>query len=664
MSKKSFWKPVVKVSLLLVCALAVLFLLLPFLQAPNTAKEGSSTQAVPQIFTSNPLTDLAHTIYNMLAGRRSAKTHANAGQLAAASWASDATGNTLQQRYSAEKTNASTQNAAGTAGQGHSFKSVAEDTSEGQEEWVLVHQTAPEAAERGMHDIKVSDTPYDRYVRMREAQAHAASSQTDQQEIPDSRWARLWQPVKQLFGLGQEGDSISPSSRPDKAQLPQNWQLASAAGRKNASRAPNTSSNQSAIPGWFGGQSYGWPASIEEDSLISILMPERAADSVTEAILQQAEKTLNKQEMDRLRKQLEDTKRQALTEAKQNFQNKLEQLVAGQQEENLVPKTISSCAKGSEGGSGGTYDKNDWCGLERPEKPPQALVDQLHQQRKAELEQYIGLTRPLPDAPKILVFLGTTDQIDLPPEHSIEAADEDADTQALQRANQMSKQFYDFMLAQKGCQDQRCYWVGNAVQPGNPRLRNSIEAAGLDFLGDPNGVFQDMAKQYMEYLLDAPETDETTQAIIDFQTYPLNIGYVPYTESEWKELNQRNSVDNLKHNPKDGFFTFGPAQQLAEHLEVLPNPGLVIADPTNEILDHGVITDDLDERALRFQILAKERIDEYKEIQRKLGQTINELGLAELAKQQINETLQEIRDQSQHGQKPTGMDTQGNLQYK
>ena len=91
---------------------------------------------------------------------------------------------------------------------------------------MLIRQTAPEAAQRGMHDINSSDTAYDRFVRLERSAKYAVPNANAAEQIPSSKWARLFKPINKLLGLGETEIPAAVSS-------PAGLRLASAGGMDN-----------------------------------------------------------------------------------------------------------------------------------------------------------------------------------------------------------------------------------------------------------------------------------------------------------------------------------------------------------------------------------------------------------------------------------------------
>ena len=195
--KKTTGKIVV---IVLLCAV-VFFLLLPFLDNTDSQQPGTNgglKKAIPQIFTSNPLTNLAQKIYNLIRGHSPSQ---NLPQQIA--WIMPNGERVLitpdvAQRYAEQH-----------IGQMADMDfSLPEDASyhnadyfineEG--EWILVKQTSPNSFSRGMHEVNSSDKPYYKYVQQERLAKWTAQPQQPE-KIPDSKWARLWTPIKKFFGM-------------------------------------------------------------------------------------------------------------------------------------------------------------------------------------------------------------------------------------------------------------------------------------------------------------------------------------------------------------------------------------------------------------------------------------------------------------------------------
>ena len=179
-------KTIGKVIIVILGVAIVGFLLLPFLDNSSTTTQAK--KATPQIFTSNPLSSLVRKVYGLFA--RNSKKRAAAARMAYEQTKQGIlTDGVRADDLHANSLPGSTQVNA-TYDQYADAEFINEDG-----EWILVRQTTPESSQRGMHEINTSDSAYDRYVRQARAARWTGHTATPQQEIPDSKWARMWNPI-------------------------------------------------------------------------------------------------------------------------------------------------------------------------------------------------------------------------------------------------------------------------------------------------------------------------------------------------------------------------------------------------------------------------------------------------------------------------------------
>lgn len=604
-------------------SLAILFfLLLPFLDNSEAAG-GSGKKAVPQIFTSNPLSDLVRKIYSMFAKNQRAPG-ARGGQAFAlaqggpAYQATPGAGN--NERYAAENDGKSGSSSVGASYDYGDAGIINEDG-----EWVLVRQTAPDAAQRGMHEINSSDTAYEKLMRLERAAKYTGRPGSGGPVIPDSKWARLWKPIKNFF--------TGESDAPEAADVQQAFALASASGGlgQDADKRGNTY-GRAAEPdiknAGFTGSAGGNFKLPQVQSLEKLLNTEISLDEIKDNIISLAEKDLSKTEVKNLKQLLDEKGRELVTEAKARFQNKILAEAQDKPVENLIEKTFSDCAAGSSTLYSSSSEKHTACSA--PPAPEE--VQKQQEESFKRIEQYAQVS--LQNKPRLLVVLGKAKDIN-PPELS-------------QPEQKLAKEFYDYMLEQKGCNKNDCIWVANEVQPGNPRLRNSVEAAGMDFVGAPTKSFNKLMGDFLNKA--AQDKSVSSDDLINFQSDPgsLSIGYLPVTKEEWQELTQKNTPANIAKNPQDAFFVFGESAQLATLMKdgLLPNPGMTLRDPDGVILDSTATQDDLTDRAPLIQKSLFNQIDEYKQIAKDAGRELEQLGLSELAKQRAQKIIEEFKHNS------------------
>ncbi len=623
-----------KIIAVILCCAIVFFLLLPFLDSPKAAASADGKKPSPQIFTSNPLTDLVNKIYALVTGGKkrpgSRKVAAGAepgegAQPPSAQWTADA----RQATQNAGASSASTSSYPAT----YDYADAGMINEDG--EWVLVRQTAPDAAQRGMHDIKSSDTPYDRLVRQERAAKFTGAPSADgksKKDIPVSKWARLWNPVKNFF-TGEE-TSLPEADAPQRALLASaSSGLSSTQGGSPYGRAAARPGLNMAGAGLFNPTAGDTPQTL---SLAEILTPEIALERIKENLLEHAKNEMGKEDRAKLEKLLDQKTQELILQTKESFQNKILEEAQDRAVENLIDYTFLGC--GISASSLYSKGMSTSCDRVPPDENERAELQKATKQANAqnfkELQKYLGM--PLPSQPQVLVVLGKTK--DITPKIS-----------EYEPEKQITKKFYDFALQQKGCDKNDCIWVANQVQP-DPHLRTTVEGAGLYFATDPMGQYQQLAKDFLGQLIN-DDSQESTENMLAFQgnnfTPPA---YVPYTREEWLNLSQRNSPENLAKNPKEALFVFGESPQLAEMLNdgLLPNPGLTLRDQDGVILNGDVLQNDLESRAPQLHEKAKNLIDDYKEIAKDAGQQLTEVGLTEIARARLKRIKEEMeRNQGQ-----------------
>ncbi|MBQ3667276.1 MAG: hypothetical protein II913_04380 [Elusimicrobiaceae bacterium] len=221
-------KTIFKTGFILLCVGVVVFLLLPFLETTTPAPSTSNMDQA-QVVTENPLNAISKRIASLFGLNKERKQKTLPGQTnVAANSADGTTGNannissaSADWRASANtpRTSATTREAPNAAqsqtievpphNSAADYENASFQTDDG--EWVLVQQTAPEHSAPGMHEVNVHENPYDQYVH--QERARSFGPQMPKQEIPDSKWAHIIQPVKNLLGFGKSSEEPSVSTR-------------------------------------------------------------------------------------------------------------------------------------------------------------------------------------------------------------------------------------------------------------------------------------------------------------------------------------------------------------------------------------------------------------------------------------------------------------------
>lgn len=505
---------------LFVCSIAlILFLLLPFLETTSPQKNsanGTDTKAQPQIFTSNPLTELVGRIARFFNKRQTADEQPRPMSAAAA----DEMFGPAQESplyASADNPQGSAPPASQFSADAYAANSYPADEDG---DWVLIRQTAPEGATRGMHEINVKDNAYDRYVTQ-ERQAHftpVLRRPTAQQEVPDSRLARIFNPIKHLFGAGEKS-AASGALRADASAG------TAARGSSSSGMDRNKEKSARALPTRSG----GWnaisnnpfssltPGSAEAaQAMANLLDPSYEIDKTAEWLANlKYPNAQNDPAAQQAKQEFEENLKHQKTQ--QTFREMQELMVrrnAGQGPVNVLENTFG-CGDGS-------VSKKKECRLEEEDTQPQADFSALKQTNAQRFLEQTG--HPLPPS-GITVILNSSD---------LPILDEDVREMLEEMpAKNQTAQFYLFM--QEKCQD-NCYWVATGADQ-NSELANTIKGVGLTFKGDPFNRYPEYMQNFLEEKRQEGQSEEEIKEIKQLleENQPH---YVAYAEQDIYRLAQ------------------------------------------------------------------------------------------------------------------------------
>lgn len=594
-----------KFVVIMLCFAILFFLLLPFLEDPAQVAAAQNKKATPQIFTSNPLSDLVRKVYDMFA-KHAPKQYRLQDQrgaynnqfLASAANAEDP----LYAAAPIEEGASAASEGTPSERRGSVYFPEAYDdygnagfvNEEG--EWVLVRQTAPATGPRGMHDVNSTDSAYDKWLQLERAAKYTPSlKQTN--TIPESKWARLFRPIKNFLGLvdntNKEKERISPHA----------FALASAKNRRqNAARKGAGNYPRAALPNLPGANIPSSVAAPAGEAMLSdLLNPDGFIDEVAENLKQMAANNLDKKQQKEFNSMIDKQKEYH----KQVMRQQLRQSIIADAQ-NQAPKELLEKTQLCGVGASGLYrQRNDVCALGIPLPSPETQ-EQLRQKgqeqalkdQKAslnELSALAGLPLKQEDL-QMIVILGKTEDFKNPiqengrPSISVpddaseeEAARIEAENEKRKRQDQTFKEFYDYMIQQQGCDSQPCYWVATEYQK-DPQLRFAIQSSGMEFKGDPLNIHIRLSQGFRDKK-EQENPDKLVEILNDLSEYDAY--YIPYTKEEMDKLNQQNQSPAPNQKPKDPFAVYVPsAANAANMLEVLPNPGIVIYDDNAaQILD-------------------------------------------------------------------------------
>ena len=270
-----------KIILIVCCAAVIAFLLLPFLETTAPDKTaGAGKKATPQIFTSNPLTDLVNRIARFFGASRGAQQPPQTltARQAAEQFGSPEGGETYADARAAG--NYISTEETPDAGRRYNYGDASLQNEEG--DWVLIRQTTPDGVNPGMHEVNSQENAYDAYMRQeRSARFTPAARMKQRKAVPDSKLARFFNPIKRFFGFDDTEEKLPNADIWDDEQAAV---LASSDGF-GRSRGKNGSSfargGNMDISGIGGGLPDGG-SDGQTTNLLSYLDPDAALDQVAD----------------------------------------------------------------------------------------------------------------------------------------------------------------------------------------------------------------------------------------------------------------------------------------------------------------------------------------------------------------------------------------------
>lgn len=534
-----------KFVVIMLCFAIIFFLLLPFLEDPAAVAAAQSKKATPQIFTSNPLTELARKIYSLFgpryrkAGGMAAAQGRYANAYAQNDWPAGYTEEflTADTRYSAAHAEEETAN--GSNGSSTVYFPEAYDFGEAgfvneAGEWVLIRQTAPEAAQRGMHDINSSDTAYDRFVRLERSAKYAVPNANTAEQIPSSKWARLFKPINKLLGLGETEIPAAVSS-------PAGLRLASADGMDNGgprrpterfARRPGLDMPQGSGASSAAAQA---PAAPDGWSLLDILNPARSFERLHDMVndwyspqepaqqLSPTDKERREAALQLIRQQQVQTRQQTLAQISQDAQ--------GQQAASLA-ETFSSCRYGSSVSyQGNTAPVSSFlAGIESFEGEgdhcnpiTDGQIKDVTEQGKKSIEQLTEVLGFTPPPLNVVIVMGKEQpKFEITPEEYKNKFEE-----------ALVKEYYNYLS--DSCPDGNCYWVAATHE-----AQYLAMAMGGEIYPDPLGVGSHHLAAFKEKKLQQAREEGMDEKAIQQLDSLLSGGitpaYVAYNAQQWRAL--------------------------------------------------------------------------------------------------------------------------------
>lgn len=525
-------KIIFKTGFILLCVGVVVFLLLPFLETTTPAPSTSNMDQA-QVVTENPLNAISKRIASLFGLNKERKQKTLPGQTNVAANSADGTtgnANNISSASADWRASANTPHASATtreapnAAQSQTievpphnsaadYENASFQTDDG--EWVLVQQTAPEHSAPGMHEVNVHENPYDQYVH--QERARSFGPQMPKQEIPDSKWARIIQPVKNLLGFGKSSEEPSVSTRAAQHANNEKGLSLGAGSDKLASNKGNESSSFSQVRlptpditpiEW----SMLTPREQQESEKSDSSSDKSNAREVAEAL---GNAKFPNPRTPKERQQREDFINQKKAELLQRMDEALLQVL----EENNRNNTTQKIGVGNVVGCSDGVRQQEGC-LINPTPDNSNNMSTLSEEQETQKEKVLKTERDknrykisqetgtiLEDDYSITVLLGPSEELNF--------------DGLKQNAPEVAKK-YEYLANAKNCYENKCYWVPSSA-PSDPTLKDAVSTVGRP-QGDPLDVEEQLKQQ----------ADEKDKEMLDT---PIN--WIPYNEEDVKQLKDR-----------------------------------------------------------------------------------------------------------------------------
>lgn len=631
-----------KFIVIMLCFAILFFLLLPFLDNPDAASGEKNKKAVPQIFTSNPLSDLVRKVYALFSrNQKRAPGQSAPGHLLAYDGPQPGRA-PADARYSASP---------GEKERSFTFSASKEENDETYDqaslmnedgEWILVRQTAPETFQRGMHEVNSSDSAYDKYVRLQANSKYGKDRPSH--HYPQSKWARMWKPLKRFLGFDEPTTAPDDSEPVFLAAAP-----ASASGGSKTREPQNPSAGSR--PG-FGNVPAG---SVRAEGGQKNIAPTPDGVSLLDLFdIQSAAEGLARTTADWYPAgkdgKLSD---QAAADRNREFGNlndaaphmrALMTLQVQQDAQGADPLSILKTIHCDESHAAYNTEKNESCDAEgdthhNDHQAEKQAASQARSASLANLSEDLGFMPPPLD---MIVVFGD----DFP---YYDAADELGEDGTASNAI-LTKEAYAFLAANHCTTEEPCFWVGtqndSAITAQIP-----IHAAGANYLPDPLNLDQGNLAAFKKYKLERAKqegkNEQEIQALAD-QLDHLSMPFTAYNSQDWARLQQRNQLppppkkgEAPQGPPKDKpFLTMVPTAPNAQMVvEMSERPAMVLYDPNNKFLNEGVA---MQEQGTELNKLMLERIRTVRKEIQELEIKIDKMRLQNTVGRQADEMRKEL----------------------
>lgn len=521
----------VKYLLITVSVALFLFLMLPFL-VPSSTQEAAlvkqGQKATPQIFTSNPLTSIVSRLARLFGAR--GKDPRRSALAAAAQKQRPNEEFFFSPRAIKEKDPAYMAYAAGDMQEDvqdvyQPPQNVYVVPVDNNVEWVLVEQKAPADSPSGMHEVNVKEDAYSRYVKQeRLARTTPPSHARASAEVPDSKLARLFKPLTHWFAKKETaaGDGTQLAAGGPQAPARGTISTPNTLGRNSSKQARVLPKAQDIHTSWRTSANNPRVSRRREREakLTDLINPARAikqsAKLLADTLYPNPSSGQQQQQKDEFYQNQQQNYQQQMAE---RLRAHLITLSEGAQPVDQLSKTaICDVTKG-------LINTQQACEIHYDD-------DDIARLREANRALFAQRTQVELTPTQLIPVLGVADASTLPqmsidPEFDLP---EDAAT----------KEIYQFMLEKNPCSANSCYWVANTVQQ-KESLKQSVNASGVDFQGDPLHVYNQISEQFTQQKLASlpPDATDEQKAEVRQQVQKAAPPYVLYTQENMNQLRQQ-----------------------------------------------------------------------------------------------------------------------------
>jgi len=558
---------------IIICVALFIFLMLPFLEPPTlndaSANKNKDSQVVPQIFTSNPLTDIVKRIARFFGkqhtsdkNQRTANTTQRGGsRYAVANLSSDG------QNMLAAANGSATVIPADPNAADPTVSRVLDENGE----WVLVQQRMPEAAQAGMHEISVKEDAYERYIKQeRTARFTPAANTKYPKAVPDSKLARLFQPIKRFFGFGDEATVASSGALGNSAG--ETGALASATSGYGIGRSDRLGKNTGtpmlqkpkALEADFNPQQFnavvGNNSTGQTVTLSDLLDPSQDIEDAANMIADSIPSTGDPKKDAKAREEMRQKKNEEFwNRTSEKVMANQQELSGGEKPQDPIDKTggcdtrepllknggapVESCSANSERLISSLQEKNKDAFKQELER--KQIKGKIFLDKKMHLTPILGVA-DISSVEKIQNIGKETLQDTTLQEMTVKVKAKAIpyDLDILEKSTQ---EMYKYMLQHGNCTDNSCLWVANNVPTDDVMasgVSDTVTAAGFTFTGDPLHKFEQLKQNFVaeklsEFDKENPESSKEEREKYEAALKTAMPPYVIYTKQDTDELAQQ-----------------------------------------------------------------------------------------------------------------------------